>query len=152
MDLHPLAETWAINARINLFLLDSLSEAQLDAKPTKGRVPRAQMVHILNVRLMWLQSARPDLHGEQTKLENTAATEELRLRLQESAKAIETLVQDAVNGDLKVKGHKPHVYSFVSYLISHESHHRGQLELALRIVGDPISDKVSYGLWEWGVR
>lgn len=150
--MHPLADAWAINARINLYLLESLTEEQLDVKPLKGRVPRAQFVHIHNVRLMWLQSARPDLHAAQTKLENTAPTDELRRALEASGDAIGVLIEDAATGDLRVKGHKPNAYSFMGYLISHESHHRGQLELILRTAGLPISDKVSFGLWEWGTR
>jgi hypothetical protein len=52
----------------------------------------------------------------------------------------------------RIKGFKPHATAFVGYLISHESHHRGQIEWALRYGGFPLDDKTSYGLWEWGVR
>jgi uncharacterized damage-inducible protein DinB len=52
----------------------------------------------------------------------------------------------------KVKGFKPHVVAFVGYLISHESHHRGQIGWTLKNTGHPLSQKTAYGLWEWGVR
>ena len=52
----------------------------------------------------------------------------------------------------KVKGFKPHVTAFVGYLISHESHHRGQITWNLKNTGKPLDQKTSYGLWEWGVR
>lgn len=42
--------------------------------------------------------------------------------------------------------------AFVGYLVSHESHHRGQIALALEQSGNPLDKKVSYGLWEWGSR
>jgi uncharacterized damage-inducible protein DinB len=35
---------------------------------------------------------------------------------------------------------------------SHESHHRGQIEWTLRASDYTLDDKISYGLWEWGVR
>jgi uncharacterized damage-inducible protein DinB len=65
---------------------------------------------------------------------------------------MKTLIRQAAEQGGKVKNFKPHVSAFVGYLISHESHHRGQIEIALRQAGQPISDKASYGLWEWGVR
>ncbi|HEV3260331.1 MAG TPA: DinB family protein [Gemmataceae bacterium] len=50
------------------------------------------------------------------------------------------------------KGFKPHVVAFLGYLISHESHHRGQIGWALKNSGHPLDQKTAYGLWEWGMR
>ena len=51
-----------------------------------------------------------------------------------------------------MKGFKPHVTAFAGYLISHESHHRGQIVWTLKDAGHPVDQKTSFGLWEWGVR
>ncbi|HTD42435.1 MAG TPA: DinB family protein, partial [Mucilaginibacter sp.] len=66
-----------------------------------------------------------------------------------SAEAIEPLFE---HPDGKVKGFKPHAAGFLGYLISHESHHRGQIMLALKQSGHPVDQKTQYGLWEWGTR
>jgi uncharacterized damage-inducible protein DinB len=55
-------------------------------------------------------------------------------------------------GEGKIKGFKPHAAAFLGYLISHESHHRGQIALSLKQAGKPLDKKIAYGLWEWGVR
>jgi uncharacterized damage-inducible protein DinB len=150
--MSALIETWNINSRINLYLLESLSDEQLDSKLEKGRTPRAQFVHIHNVRLMWLKSAEPALLDGLGKLENDAPKDVILRELGLSGQAISTLLEKASEGDQRVKGFKPHATAFVGYLISHESHHRGQLEIMLRLACKPISDKVSFGLWEWGTR
>lgn len=144
-----LRQTWDIHARINLFLFDALTDGQLAAKADKGRAVSAQFAHLHNVRLMWLKSAAPVLLAGLEKAEEGIPRHQLRALLMASAEAIGELIE--ANPE-KIKGFKPNTAAFVGYLISHESHHRGQLELTLRLVGDPISDKVSYGLWEWGVR
>ncbi len=52
----------------------------------------------------------------------------------------------------KVKGFNPHATAFLGYLISHESHHRGQIGWTLKQSGRPFDQKTAFGLWEWGVR
>ena len=81
---------------------------------------------------------------------------QLNILAEASGKAIETLLRNAVAAAPaaggKVKGFKPHAVAFLGYLISHESHHRGQIGWTLKQSGHPLDQKTSYGLWEWGVR
>jgi uncharacterized damage-inducible protein DinB len=151
----PLVETWEINARINAYLLDALPAPALTAiAASKGRTVGEALAHIHNVRLMWLKEAAPDLLAGLDKIEKgapvTAAT--LGKALKASAGAIATLVTRALAAGGKVKGFKPHVHAFVGYLIAHESHHRGQIALALKQSGEALDKKIAYGIWEWGSR
>lgn len=148
-----LLETWRINARLNIYLLENIPEEQLLTKLAKGKSVLGNFTHIHNVRLMWLKASAPDLWEGQTKLEEaTCDREALVEALSSSAAAIEELLNRAQTPDGRVKGFKPHAAGFLGYMISHETYHRTCVELALRQAGTPLSDKVAYGLWEWGVR
>ena len=150
-----LVETWQIHNRIHLYLLDAINDEALEASVTpKSRNVYSLFAHIHNVRLLWLKSAAPDLRESVEKLEAkpTGTLAQLKVSFIASGSAIESMIIHSVESDGRIKGFKPHITAFVAYLISHESHHRGQIEWALRAGGHPLSDKASYGLWEWGVR
>lgn len=153
MIIEQLIETWHIHNRINLYLLDDLKEDYLaDSLSSKGRNVGEQFAHIHNVRLMWLKVADPLLFEEQKKIEKEKITKkQLSTELKKSAAAIAALLKKGFDQG-KIKGFKPHPAAFLGYLISHESHHRGQIMLALKQSKHPADQKMQYGIWEWGVR
>lgn len=149
-----ILDTWRIGSRLNLYLLHAIPENALDDQPpTKGRSVRKQIAHLHNVRLMWLQSAAPDLLEALHKFEpdDTPGRELLADALRASADAVEALLARGLEAG-KIKGFKPHPVAFLGYLLAHEGHHRGQILLALKANQHMVDRKVQYGLWEWGVR
>lgn len=150
-----LVETWNIHDRINRYLLAAVPGEALDClSASKGRTVAEQFAHIHNVRLMWLKQAAPALLAGLSKLEKGAAVsvESLSTALEASGAAIAQLIADCQADGARVKGFKPHTTAFVGYLISHESHHRGQIVLTLKQAGHPVDKKTAFGLWEWGSR
>jgi len=153
MDFESCIETWEINNRINLYLLNAINEEFLsDTSVSKGRSVGEQFAHIHNVRLMWLKAAEPNLLSGLTKLEKGTITKQLLTEeLHNSASAIALLLERGME-EGKIKGFKPHPAAFLGYMIAHDSHHRGQVILSLKQSGHPIDQKVQYGIWEWGSR
>lgn len=153
METKELIETWKIHSNINLYLLSAIEEEHLmDISHSKGRNVGEQFAHIHNVRLMWLKAANPDLLKGQNKVEKEIITKQLLIaELTNSTTAISSLLQNGFE-EGRIKGFKPHPTAFLAYIISHESHHRGQIMLSLKQSGHSVSKKIQYGLWEWSSR
>ncbi len=151
--MKEIIETWEIHNRINLYLLNSIDETHLSSVSlSKGRTVAEHFAHIHNVRLMWLQSGMPDLLVTVEKIEKGSITKELLInQLNLSAIALSKMIEKALS-EGKLKGFKPHPTAFLGYIISHESHHRGQITMCLKQSGHPIDKKIAFGLWEWGTR
>ena len=146
-----LLSAFAINDRINRYLIENISEEAWTAKPPegKGRTIAATAAHIHNVRLMWLKAI-----GAATlpaKVDETASAKQILKAFRESHDALATVLAKSLETG-QVKGFKPDVASFYAYLISHDSHHRGQITSLARRLGSPIPQSAMFGMWEWGSR
>ncbi|MFN0277409.1 MAG: DinB family protein [Pyrinomonadaceae bacterium] len=154
MDKQQIIETWNINNRINLYLLDAILPEHLeDQLSSKGRNIGQQFAHLHNVRLMWLKVSMPETLAKLKKIEKDGPIDKASLvkSLTESGDAIgELLVVGFDTG--KVKGFKPHVTAFLGYIIAHDAHHRSQVIIALKQSGHKVDQKIGYGIWEWGSR
>ena len=148
-----LVETLAINEKANQLLLSHIPDAAWQAPPPSGRGRSIADIaaHIHHVRLMWLSAA--DKTGKHpAKLDPDKATRsDVQAALKGSAEALQALLIKALDDPTgKVPHFKPDAVAFVGYLISHDSHHRGQIAMLARQVGHPIPTKTGFGLWEWG--
>jgi len=149
-----LLETWRIHSRIAIYVLSAIApDAFISPKPAKGRHFAEMFAHIHNTRLMWLQSAAPDLLEGVAKIEKRHPLDpgELKVALTASGHAIEMLLQSGLAAG-RIKGFKPHAPAFLGYMIAHESYHQGEIGIALAQAGYPLDKKTAFGMWEWGVR
>jgi uncharacterized damage-inducible protein DinB len=151
--MKQIIETWEINNKIGLYLLNSIDEEHLSSiSLSKGRTVAEHFAHIHNVRLMWLKEAQPELLPTVHKIEKENITKiNLIEQLIKSGIAISNMLELALEVG-KLKGFKPHPTAFLGYIISHESHHRGQIVMCLKQSGHPVDKKILFGLWEWGTK
>lgn len=149
--IDDLLSTWDKHVSMNTLLLNGVEGAYLTDKSTSGgRNVGEQFAHIHNVRMMWLIQ----LASDQTKGidDEVDADESLKKDyLTKAMAASNRLIRKVVKGALE-KGTKMGEMSptrFLGYLISHESHTRGQIILAMKQSDHALPPQVTYGIWEW---
>jgi uncharacterized damage-inducible protein DinB len=145
-----LAETWHLNNRVNLLLLDALTDEQLAVTILpRGRAVTSYFVHIHMARIYWLERRAPALAKTLNKIPGgTAPRATVRQALIDSGEAIGEFLAEAERTG-RIKGVKLGPVAFLGYALAHEGHHRGQILLHLKIAKQPLDRDASYRLWYW---
>ena len=148
-----LLNTWQIHQRMNIVLLQNITEDGLSKSGNirGGRSIRQQFIHIHNVRLQWLEICAKEIFKKYTALDKDKnyTAKELIQSLDSSATGIRELLESGWENQGKIKGFKTGVIPMLGYFISHESHHRGNIIMTLKLSGEKIPDAVKWEIWEW---
>jgi uncharacterized damage-inducible protein DinB len=145
-----LTETWHINNRVNLRLLDALTDEQLAATILpRGKAVTSYFVHIHMARIYWLEHRSGALAKSLKKIPGGSAPRAmLRQALIDSGKAMGELFAEAERTG-HIKGANLGPVAFLGYALAHEGHHRGQIILHLKIAKLPLDRATGYSLWYW---
>jgi uncharacterized damage-inducible protein DinB len=148
-----ILEAWRVHNDVNLYLLNHISDAGFSAvtllkngQPSSGRNVRRVFAHMLEVRVGKIPKAfskgLSTLEGEESPSRDL-----LIAAFKASSDAFERLLPLALARDPSVKNPKRTGMLLFSYLIAHESHHRGQIMLALKQSGTLMREERPYGMW-----
>lgn len=147
-----IIETWNINNRVNLMLIDAIPDEALHVSlsPRGGGTPAKQFAHMYNIRFWKLEKMAGDLVKEWSSisLKDKLNKSLLDRALKESAECISALLKQGGEKD-QLKGFKRGVIPLLGYFISHESHHRGNIILTLKQCGHKLPKSVANGIWNW---
>ena len=152
--LEALLDSWDRNNTILLNLLRALPDGGLEVRAMEGSPSIAQLfTHIHCVRLVFVFEDAPEFARELPKEEWTTEPDPGRIAemLKDSAKGVRDAVKSRVETGQNMNLHYDHPILLLQHMLWHEGYHHGQMKLALKMAGRPISDKeagpVTWGVW-----
>lgn len=152
--LEALLDSWDRNNTILVNLLRALPEAALESRPMEGSPSIAQLfTHIHYVRLVFVSEDAPEFARNLPEEEWAVERDPGRLAqmLNDSAQAVRDAVKSKVEAGREMNLHYDHPILLLQHMIWHEGYHHGQIKLALKLAGHPISNgeagPVTWRVW-----
>jgi uncharacterized damage-inducible protein DinB len=160
-DGEALIAAWRTNNRVTMYLVENLPP-ELWSKSVPGsprRTVRMVVAHIHNARCMWIKMIGAG-HGvvvPRTVDGRVVRPAELLRALTRSSEGIISLIRLGIARGGAVpaatwQNFPTDVVHFLSYFVAHEAHHRGQLCMLARQLGQRLPADVTAGLWQWKKR
>jgi uncharacterized damage-inducible protein DinB len=141
--LEVVLDSWERNNRILVNLLRAIPEGGMEARAMPGSPTVAEMFsHINHVRLAFVAENVPEM-GIVVPDEWTTEADRARLanHLNESAKVVREAVKSRVETGRQMEIHFDHPILFLQHMNWHEGYHHGQIKLALKAIGKPLSNQ-----------
>jgi len=142
--LDTLLDSWHRNNTILINLLRAIPKAGLEVKAMQGSPSVAELFgHIHYVRLVFVSEDAPELAVDVPEKEWVAEPDPERMAqlLNSSAKAVREAVKSRVEAGRGMDIHYDHPILFLQHMIWHEGYHHGQIKLALKLSGQPMSNE-----------
>ena len=160
----PLLVAWRTNNRVTCFLIEQLN-ASLWSAPLPGetrRTVRQLAAHLHNSRCGWLRTLGLPLGIPVPALVNLrrVTRRQLLVALRKSGAGMEALLARGLAEGGRVPATKRYVWRnlpldvahVLTYFVAHEAHHRGQIVMVARQLGQRLPPETVHGLWLWSKR
>jgi uncharacterized damage-inducible protein DinB len=152
--LEALLDSWDRNNTILLNLLRTLPEGGLEARAMEGSPSIGQLfTHIHYVRLVFVFEDAPEFARDLPEKEWVFERDPSRIAhmLNDSAKAVRDSVKNRLEAGRDMNLHYDHPILLLQHMIWHEGYHHGQIKLALKLAGRPMTDDeagpVTWDVW-----
>jgi uncharacterized damage-inducible protein DinB len=151
--LEALLNSWDRNNAILVNLLRAVPEGGLETRAMEGSPSVAEMfTHIHYVRLVFVSEDAHEFSKKMPEEEwvNEHDVDRIAQMLNESVKVVRDAVKGRQEAGRAMDLHYDHPILLLQHMIWHEGYHHGQIKLALKMAGRPITDEVA-GPRTWGV-
>ena len=141
--IQAVLDSWDRNNTILVNLLLAIPQDALGIRAMEGSPSVAEMfTHVHYVRLVFISEDAPEFAVVVPGKEWTTEQNPRRIAqlLNESAQAVREVVQKKLQVDGAMAIHYDHPILFLQHMIWHEGYHHGQIKIALKQAGHPISN------------
>jgi uncharacterized damage-inducible protein DinB len=152
--IEALLDSWDRNNIILLNLLRALPAGGLEARVMEDSPSVAELfTHIHYVRLVFISEDAPEFARDLPEGEWVHERDPNRIAemLNASAQAVRDAVKSRVEAGEDMNLHYDHPILLLQHMLWHEGYHHGQIKLALKATGLPITDQeagpVTWGVW-----
>jgi uncharacterized damage-inducible protein DinB len=147
--LDALLDSWDRNNTITTNLLRLVPEDAMDLAPAEGSPSIARLfTHMDYVRLIFVFEDAPERLRDKPKWAVERDRDRVAQMLADSAKAVRDAVESRLQSGREMDTHYDHPILMLQHLIWHEGYHHGQIKLALKMAGRPITDdEAGPGTW-----
>ena len=161
---NTILNTWRTNNRLTVFLVEHLSPVLWVAAVPGAPRRTIQMIagHVHNVRCMWIKTLGQEFGIPVPRSVDRRRVErkELVPALHRSSEGILRLLTLGCERGGTIPAASTYIWRnlpldvghVLGYFVAHEAHHRGQIVLVARALGERLPAAVTEGLWQWTKR
>jgi uncharacterized damage-inducible protein DinB len=150
---------WQTSNRVTDFFFENLPEELWDQKipGAPQRTIRMMAGHIHNARCMWIKmtgrsyAIKPPQTVDRRHVTRAKLLQALKRSNQKMIELLEVGLdhEGVLNINVPWANIPSDVMHFVSYMVAHEAHHRGQIVIIARALGCRLPQSITAGLWQW---